>query len=114
MVFKVGEGVGSFYRYKVLGIWQYSEKETAALFGCEPGDIKLDLPSVKKDGNGYYYMNPEGERVDITAENPYGVRADYDRQVIGRNTRTGHWALRIISDTKILICLSSFMHVGGK
>lgn len=63
MVFKVGEGVGSFYRYKVLGIWQYSEKETAALFGCEPGDIKLDLPSVKKDGNGYYYMNPEGERV---------------------------------------------------
>ena len=56
MVFKVGEGVGSFYRYKVLGIWQYSEKETAALFGCEPGDIKLDLPSVKKDGNGYYYM----------------------------------------------------------
>ena len=26
MVFKVGEGVGSFYRYKVLGIWQYSEK----------------------------------------------------------------------------------------
>ena len=34
MVFKVGEGVGSFYRYKVLGIWQYSEKETAALFGC--------------------------------------------------------------------------------
>ena len=86
MVFKVGEGVGSFYRYKVLGIWQYSEKETAALFGCEPGDIKLDLPSVKKDGNGYYYMNPEGERVDITAENPYGVRADYDRQVIGRNT----------------------------
>lgn len=56
------------------------------MFGCEPGDIKLDLPSVKKDGNGYYYMNPEGERVDITAENPYGVRADYDRQVIGRNT----------------------------
>lgn len=86
MVFKVGEGVGSFYKYKVLGIWQYSEKETAALFGCEPGDIKLDLPSVKKDGNGYYYMNPEGERVDITAENPYSVRADYDRQVIGRNT----------------------------
>ena len=69
MIFKVSEGVRFIpHRYKVLGIWQYSEKETAALFGCEPGDIKLDLPSVKKDGNGYYYMNPEGERVDITAE----------------------------------------------
>lgn len=86
MVFKVGEPVGAYYMYKVEGIWQYSERETAALFGCEPGDIKLDLPSVQRDGNGYFYMNPDGERVEITADNPYNARVDYDRQVIGRNT----------------------------
>lgn len=86
MVFKVGEPVGAYYMFKVQGIWQYSERETAALFGCEPGDIKLDLPSVQRDGNGYFYMNPDGERVEINAENPYNARVDYDRQVIGRNT----------------------------
>ena len=86
MVFKVGEAVGSYYKYKVLGIWQHSEKETASLFGCEPGDIKLELPSVQKDASGYFYKDAEGKRVDITAENPYQVRPDYDRQVIGHNT----------------------------
>lgn len=86
MAFKVGEAVGSYYKYKVLGIWQYSEKETAALFNCEPGDIKLDLPSVKKDGTGYFYTDAEGKRVDINAENPYQVRDGYDRQIIGNNS----------------------------
>lgn len=86
MAFKVGEAVGSYYKYKVLGIWQYSEKETAALFNCEPGDIKLDLPSVKKDGTGYFYTDAEGKRVDINAENPYQVRDGYDRQIIGHNS----------------------------
>ncbi|WP_455663554.1 SusC/RagA family TonB-linked outer membrane protein [Phocaeicola sp.] len=86
MVFKLGEAVGSYYKFKVSGIWQYSERETAALFGCEPGDIKLELPSVKKDNTGYYYTDADGKRVDITSENPYQVRVDYDRQVIGHNT----------------------------
>ncbi|GAE83047.1 SusC/RagA family TonB-linked outer membrane protein [Bacteroides reticulotermitis] len=98
MVFKVGEAVGSYYKYKVLGVWQYSERENAALFGCEPGDIKLDLPSVKQDGAGYYYTNPDGERVDINAENPYKVRADYDRQVIGHTTPD--WTMGFKNDFK--------------
>lgn len=98
MVFKVGESVGSYYKYKVLGIWQYSERETAALFSCQPGDIKLDLPSVQRDGSGYFYMNTDGERVDITAENPYKVRTDYDRQIIGHTTP--NWTMGFKNDFK--------------
>lgn len=59
-------------------------------------------------------MNPEGERVDITAENPYSVRADYDRQVIGRNTPDWTLGFKTTSGTKTLICLSSFTHVGDR
>lgn len=85
MVWAVGEPVYSYYGYKVLGIWQYSEAETAGLFGCEPGDIKIDYPSVSRDDKGYYYMDGD-KRVDITKDNPYTVRAGEDRQVLGHNT----------------------------
>ncbi len=97
-VFKVGEAVGSFYKYKVLGIWQHSEAETAALFGNQPGDIKLDLPSVLKDATGYYYNDAEGNRVDITADKPYALRPAYDRQIIGH--QNPDWTFGFKNDLK--------------
>lgn len=90
MVWALNEPVFSYYGYKVLGIWQYSEAETAALFGHEPGDIKIDYPSVSKDDQGYYYMDGD-KRVDITAENPYTVRPSEDRQVLGH--KNPDWTL---------------------
>lgn len=85
MVWALGQPVYSYYGYKVLGIWQHSEAETAALFGREPGDIKIEYPSVMKDGQGYYYMDGD-KRVDITKDNPYTQRSGEDRQVLGHST----------------------------
>lgn len=91
MVWMIGEPIYSYYGYKVKGIWQHSEAETAALFGREPGDIKIDYPSVKQDGQGYYYMDADGNRVDITKENPYTMRPGEDRQVLGH--KNPDWTL---------------------
>ncbi|MDR0891623.1 MAG: TonB-dependent receptor [Mediterranea sp.] len=98
MAFEVGSPVGSYYNYKVQGIWQYSERETAALFNCKPGDIKLDMPSVKHDATGYYYMDDDNNRVDITKDKPYTVRATYDQQIIGHVTPD--WTLGFKNDFK--------------
>ncbi len=84
----VGEAIDAFYGYEFKGIWQYSERETAALFGCKPGDVKLSYASVKKDGDGYYYNDKTtGDKVYLTAENPYskGLGGE-DRVVIGKTS----------------------------
>lgn len=91
LVWKLGSPIYSYYGYLFKGIWQYSEAETAALFGCKPGDVKVEYASVKHDANGYYYeeeaTDGDGKvttkRVDITAENPYTQRDGSDRQVLG-------------------------------
>lgn len=89
LVYKVGEPVASWYQYKKLGIWQLGEAETAKLFGAAPGDVKIEYPSVLQDETGYYYMDSNHERVDITADKPYTARADYDKQILG--SRTPKW-----------------------
>ena len=85
---KIGEAVDAFYQYQALGIWQYSERETAALFGCTPGDIKFSYPSVSKDADGYFYNDKKtGDKVYITAEKPYSLDlGGDDRSIIGKTT----------------------------
>ncbi len=85
---KVGEAVDAFYRWNVTGIWQWSERETAALFGREPGDVKMVYPNVHKDNNGYFYNDKNtNEKVYLTAENPYttGLGGE-DRMIIGKTS----------------------------
>ncbi len=77
----VGEALKSLYDYKKLGIWQTEEEADAAVFGLEPGDVKVanNLTKVSdgewtdSDGNVY------------TADNPYSINAD-DKQVLGHET----------------------------
>jgi len=46
----IGRSVDAIWNYKVLGIWQTSEKADAAKYSREPGDFKL----WDKNGDGYY------------------------------------------------------------
>lgn len=45
-----GKSIYSVYDYKYDGIWQESEADEAAKYGCEPGAVKIK--TVEKDGDG--------------------------------------------------------------
>lgn len=62
VVLRVGEPVGSFWGYKLLGTWGTSEVDEAAKYGKKPGDLKHQ--DLNKDGQ----IN------------------DADKQIIGRGT----------------------------
>lgn len=81
----VGHPVNSFYNYKLKGTWKLSEKEDAAVFGQEPGDLKVDIPGLKHIEAGKYVKIENDEEVIYTAENKYLISAD-DYQIIGYNT----------------------------
>ncbi|MEG1586975.1 MAG: SusC/RagA family TonB-linked outer membrane protein, partial [Bacteroidales bacterium] len=78
---RVGEPANSFYHYKIEGIWQKGEEAEAAIFGKEPGDIKI-ATKVRKDADGYFYTDKDGKRVPVSK---YTYGAD-DYQVIGHKT----------------------------
>ena len=44
----IGKPINVIYDYEKLGIWQLDEKDAAAVYGRQPGDVKLD--DVDKDG----------------------------------------------------------------
>lgn len=86
-ILKEGEPINSFYSYKLLGTWKTSEAAEAAIFGAEPGDLKIDCPGltrhVAEDGSVYYTgVNSEGVEVTYTANNTYDAEAN-GKQVIG-------------------------------
>jgi len=76
---------GTLYGYKYAGIWQENEAETAALFNRKPGQVKLDSPRVMHDQDGYYYMDDNNVRQNITASSKYSYSTK-DRTVLGDNT----------------------------
>ncbi|MFW9623691.1 SusC/RagA family TonB-linked outer membrane protein [Bacteroides graminisolvens] len=77
-----GSPVNSFYKYKITGIWQKGEESDAAVFGQKPGDIKIDIPGLKKSEIGKY-VDEEG--VEYTADNKYTI-SENDYQIIGHNS----------------------------
>ncbi len=44
----IGHAIDEIFDYKIIGIWQLEESEDAALFGKEPGDVKIE--DVNGDG----------------------------------------------------------------
>lgn len=64
---------GVHYNYKKLGIWQLGEEEEAALYGAEPGDIKLQtVEQFDEDGNsdnGIHEYSPD-DRMIIGSQVP--------------------------------------------
>lgn len=82
----MGEAVNSYYHYKIDGIWQLGEEKDAEVFGAAPGDIKINVPNLKKESDGKYSMVDEnGEIVYYTADNKYTV-SDKDYQILGHNS----------------------------
>ena len=47
----LGHEISSYRCYEKLGIWQLGEEEAAALYNCEPGDIKIK-DQITEDTNG--------------------------------------------------------------
>ncbi|WP_394707692.1 SusC/RagA family TonB-linked outer membrane protein [uncultured Bacteroides sp.] len=77
-----GYAVNSYYQYKTIGIWQKGEEQDAAVFGQNPGDIKIEIPNLKKQSDGVY-LDKEG--TEYTANNTYTISAN-DYQIIGHNS----------------------------
>lgn len=76
----IGEPVNSFYNYKLDGVWQKGEEADAAVFGMQPGDLKINVPGLIHESEGVYYKIDEetGEKVYYNADNHYTVSsADY-------------------------------------
>ena len=89
----IGEFVNSYYNYKIDGIWQTGEAAEADIFGCKPGDIKINVPGLVKVEEGKYYKNDKdgkpvtddnGDIIYYTADNKYTYSGS-DYQTIGHN-----------------------------
>lgn len=83
LIYRVGEAINSFYHYKILGMWQKGEEEDAAVFGCQPGDIKIEVPGLYRESAGVYYTVNENGGKEYVDKYDY---SDKDYQVIGKNT----------------------------
>lgn len=85
-----GSAVNSYYDYKIDGIWQTSEADEAAIFGCAPGDIKINVPGLTRvnDGGEVYYRDKDSNVYDSTNKYTYSSN---DYQIIGHNTPS--WTL---------------------
>jgi hypothetical protein len=85
----MGEPLNTYYGYKKKGIWQSDEAADAAVFGLEPGDVKVATGLVKvSDGvwQKTYTTNGDADSVvTYSAESPYTVNSD-DRRVLGHET----------------------------
>ncbi len=89
----VGDPVKSYYGYKIAGVWQTDEAADAAAFGKRPGDLKIDVPNMKKISDGVWEksypkeLDADGNVVTRTfdAESPYST-SDVDRVILGHNS----------------------------
>jgi TonB-linked SusC/RagA family outer membrane protein len=83
----IGHPVNSFYQYKLDGVWQLGEEADAEVFGAAPGDLKINVPGLIREGAGSYYKIDEetGEKTYYNATDKYTV-SDKDYQVLGHNS----------------------------
>ena len=93
-VYYKGYPVNSYYHYKLEGAWKTSEAADAAVFGCQPGDLKIYVPDMIHDGPGKFsrWEDVEGENGEVArtlvhydADNQYVYGAN-DYQVLGHNS----------------------------
>lgn len=82
----IGQPVNSFYGYKLDGVWQIGEEKDAAVFNKRPGDLKVNVPNMKRTGEGVYVQtNKDGSETEYTADKKYSYSAN-DYQVLGHNS----------------------------
>ena len=92
-----GHPIKSYRAYKFNGVWQLGEEADAAAFGKQPGDLKVDVPNMRKISDGVWEktfdeLDDDGNPIVQTfdAENPYSVSA-LDKQMIGH--QSPDWSL---------------------
>ncbi|MFG6685477.1 hypothetical protein ACGK9U_02765 [Mariniflexile sp. HNIBRBA6329] len=83
----IGEQSRVFYDYKKIGVWQLREEADAAVFGLQPGDVKIQS-SLTRQSEGVWTRtitdaNGVTTEETYTAAAPYTINANEDRQVIG-------------------------------
>ena len=89
----VGDPIRSYRAYKIDGVWQLGEEADAAAFGKQPGDLKVNVPNMRKVSDGVFEKvfpdeldeNGNAKVLTYDAENPYSVNAD-DKQMIGHKS----------------------------
>ncbi len=84
----IGSPAGVVFDYKKTGIWQLDEAADAAVFGLEPGDVKIES-SLTRESEGVWTRTVENEDGTTTVEtydaaNPYAINANDDKQIIGQ------------------------------
>ncbi|MCG6190522.1 TonB-dependent receptor [Maribellus maritimus] len=70
----IGESLDRIWDYEILGVWQLGEEEEAAVYGKQPGDMKLR--DVNEDG----ILNPTDDKVFQGYKTPQyriGFRNDF-------------------------------------
>jgi len=86
----VGYPKDTYYDYKKIGIWQLDEAADAAVFGLEPGDVKIESSLTKREDGVWYRVveDEEGNLVEevYSADSAYTINANDDRQIIGQGS----------------------------
>nr|WP_308991019.1 TonB-dependent receptor [Mariniflexile sp. KMM 9835]MDQ8210574.1 TonB-dependent receptor [Mariniflexile sp. KMM 9835] len=82
----IGHQRGVFYDYKKMGIWQLGEEADAAVFGLEPGDVKIESTLTRQSEGVWTRTVTDSEGVTTeetyTASDRYAI-SDQDKQIIG-------------------------------
>lgn len=82
----IGQPVNSFYNYKLDGVWQIGEEKDAAVFGKRPGDLKVNVPNMKRISEGVYVKtNIDGTETQYDVYSKYSYSSN-DYQVVGHNS----------------------------
>ena len=94
----IGDPIRSYRAYRIGGVWQKGQETDAAVFGKQPGDLRVEIPNMHKVSDGVWekvfpdQLDDNGNPIvqTYTAENPYSVNAD-DKQIIGH--QSPDWSL---------------------
>lgn len=84
----IGHPIKSFNTFTYDGIWKTSEADEAAIFGQQPGDVRVIIPNMEKTGAGEYtkYDKDGGVVGKYTKDNPYSINQAEDVGFVGSTT----------------------------
>ena len=76
--------IKSYRTFKYIGIWKTSEADEAAIFNQKPGDVRVEIPGMRKVSAGVYEKaDKDGNVVQYTKDNPYTISQSDDIQYVG-------------------------------
>lgn len=76
----------TYYGLKKIGIWQLGEEADAAVFGLQPGDVKIQTDLTKKADGVWVGVDSSGNEVEYTSTNKYAISTSKDRRILGHQT----------------------------